>query len=453
MTDKDLSDPRAEQHLVGNLLFNPKFLPLIAQELKVENFTDLKARILFEEMLSLYASPERPHNPVELEAALAARGFDLGYLDELQGEVLPVGIEDLQSYVKRIENSAELRAVQRMLKESLLTISPEASADDVRGKILMALTDKKTESKWSDIGTVAERVDGQVTRWASGEVDEFVPSGFADLDKKLRLKNERLYLIAARPSMGKTSLGLQICYNAAKKISSGCTAFFSAEMSKDDLALRMACIHSSVSGEKVEQGKASADEMSRVRQALADMKRVPMHIDDDDSPTVRQMFYRLSLLNASSPVRLMVFDFMELGSEEKRSESEELRLSRLAQGLKSIAKTLHIPVIALSQLNRKVEDRNDKMPQLSDLRYSGMLEQVANVAILLWRYEYYAQRNGLKLSFSGEDEIYLQPGIAMIILAKNRDGRVGRFPMVFTEEFARFGDLASKERGESWWQK
>jgi replicative DNA helicase len=211
-------------------------------------------------------------------------------------------------------------------------------------------------------------------------------------------------------------------------------AIFSAEMSGTELTIRMASGMSGVNAHALRNGFGSTAEVARYREALHKIATTCIWMDDSSGPTTRTMLARLSELTQTTPVRMMLFDFVELSGDEGRSE--ENRVSAIHRSLKGIAKTLDIPVIGLSQLNRDVESRADKMPHLDDLRGSGMAEQIADKVVFIMRPEYYVERM-MPIDAPEEDK----KGIAYVSVAKNRTGPAGVAKMSFTKETTRFGDL------------
>lgn len=284
------------------------------------------------------------------------------------------------------------------------------------------------------------KASDKLDRWATGKPEGF-STGFKTLDWYVRPVDGELTLVAARPSMGKTSLAMQMVESMAKQIQDegeGCIAVFSAEMPGWSLYMRMASALCGVNVHKLRNGKGTNDEMHRMREAMNTLRSLPIWIDDNSGPTTEQMLEQLSRLHESTPVKGMMFDFVELGGDKGRNE--EQRIGQIAQNLKAIAKTLGIPVLALSQLNRRVEERANKMPGLADLRYSGMLEQVADAVVFLMRPEYYVER-GMQVDVPDEDK----EGIAYVQVAKNRNGPIGSVRLAFVKDRAKFGDLTRFE--------
>lgn len=287
------------------------------------------------------------------------------------------------------------------------------------------------------------RAQEKVDAWKQGKA-EGRSTGFRTLDSYCRLIPGELTLLAARPSQGKTALAMQIVENVARTLQhdrdDGCVAVFSAEMAGDALYHRMAAALAGVNLHKLRSGKGAPDEYATFEEAMARLRTVPIWIDDNTGPTTGQMLEQLSRLNETIPVRMMMFDFVELGGD--RAQKEDLRIGAIAHNLKAIAKTLQIPVMALSQLNRDVENRGNKMPQLSDLRYSGMLEQLADVVMFLMRPEYYAER-AQSIDVPQEDKA----GIAYIQYAKQRNGPVGLAKLAYVKDRVMFGELAKDPLG------
>ena len=283
------------------------------------------------------------------------------------------------------------------------------------------------------------KAEEKLARWETG-VPEGYSTGFTGLDKLFRLTNSDLTVIAARPSMGKTALGMQMVESLSKQVAvedePGCVAVFSAEMSGWSLFLRMASAACGVDTYKLSINQGLPGDAGKLRSAMQQLRELSIWIDDSTSPSTSEMLTQLYRLNESIPIRAMMFDFLELGAREQRQSNEEQRISAIAVNLKGIAKSIDIPVIALSQLSRGVEDRANKMPILSDLRYSGMIEQIADNIAFIMRPEYYAER-GMSVDAPAED----LKGVAYIQVAKHRNGPVGLAKLAFVKEAAKFGNL------------
>lgn len=284
----------------------------------------------------------------------------------------------------------------------------------------------------------------KLAQWEQG-IPEGLSTGFKSLDPYLMLEPDTYTIIAARPSMGKTALGMQIIRNVAQNLKrandNGVCTVFSAEMSGRQLAIRMAAEMCGVNSHSLRLGKGKPEDFVKVRLQMEEIESLPIWIDDGSAPSTKIMLQRLDELNKDMPVRCMLFDFVELGGDE--AGTEELRVASIHKSLKAIAKTLHIPVIGLCQVSRDVEKTTSKIPQMQHLRYSGMAEQVMDKGVTLMRPEYYIER-GETVS---DVPIGSEKGTSFANVIKFRDGPVGGVWMAYQKEFARFGDL-SRERVE-----
>lgn len=282
--------------------------------------------------------------------------------------------------------------------------------------------------------------DDRIAAWQAGKVEGF-STGFPTLDRNFRLVNAELTVIAAASSMGKTALAMQMCEAIARQIKAqgdtGCVAIFSAEMTGWHLVMRMAGAWAGISIHGARMGKLPPADYGRLRDAVREMRQLPIWIDDGSGPTTETMFARLDDLNKTNPVRAMMFDFMELGGN--KAQSEEQRVGGISMALKEIAKKLSIPVIALSQVNRNVEASASKVPNMSDLRYSSTIGHIADIAMFVMRPEYYIDR-GMECKVPDED----RQGVAYVNIAKNRHGPPTMEKLAFVKKLVKFGEL---ERG------
>ena len=279
-------------------------------------------------------------------------------------------------------------------------------------------------------------------------------TGLRDLDGKLGgLHNSDLLILAGRPSMGKTSLATNICYNAAKAhYNSGgdegaVVAFFSLEMSAEQLVGRVLAEATEISSEKLRRGDISDEEFAnRLVPQSAMLSELPLFIDDTPAISIAALRTRARRLKRSHGLGLIVVDYLQLMKGSGRSDSRVQEISEVTQGLKAVAKELDIPVIALSQLSRQVESRDDKRPQLSDLRESGSIEQDADVVMFVYREEYYEGRKepteGTPEHIEWQERMARVHNMAEVIIGKQRHGPIGNVRLQFQSEFTRFGDLA-----------
>jgi replicative DNA helicase len=273
-----------------------------------------------------------------------------------------------------------------------------------------------------------------------------VPTGFPVLDRLTTgLQKGDLVIVAARPSMGKTSWVMNVAQNAA--IEHGVpVAIFSLEMSKEQLVQRLLCSEGRVDAQKLRRGKLSPDEYGRLAQAAGHLNTAPLWIDDSPGITVLEMRAKARRLKSETDLGMLVIDYMQLMSSTGRAENRVQEVSQISRGLKALARELNIPVIALSQLSRAPEQRTgrDKRPILSDLRESGNLEQDADLVCFIYREDYYKNWDE---SVDEEERASLE-GIAELIVRKNRNGPIDTVQLAFQDKFASFQNLARTDRAE-----
>lgn len=297
-----------------------------------------------------------------------------------------------------------------------------------------------------DIAEKAYKTDGHVTG---------VTCGLQDLDKKLGgLHNSDLLILAGRPSMGKTALATNIAFNAARKFADSggeegaIVGFFSLEMSADQLATRILADQSGISGDAIRKGNIRQDDFRSFAEASQKLSQVPLFIDDTPALSIGAVRARARRLKRQHGLGMIVVDYLQLlqGNGSRQGiENRVLEVSEITRGLKAIAKELEIPVLALSQLSRQVEQREDKRPQLSDLRESGSIEQDADVVMFVYREEYYLSRAepevGTEKHLKWQERMESAHNVGECIIAKQRHGPIGIVKMHFDPNLTRFTDL------------
>jgi replicative DNA helicase len=441
----------AIDHLVGNLFFNLSAISLIAGRLHPDDMPDSPGKHVYAEMCRLYMDPDRRLSAGALEGALRSINFDFSYLGKLQSRIIPESTEALEEYADVIGNWSALQKFKaEMQRAALAADDDDASAEVLIPTVMRQLSDvgqRKTDTI-RHISDIMDEVIADLELWQSGAGVDGMKTGFDDLDRIYRMKPGELTLISARPSMGKSALAMALAESAARNYGDGCVIVFSAEMTDKSLGHRMAAGMASVNGQRLSMGIGDNEEYKLTIQAAKALKGLPIYMDDSSQISTEQMYYRTAMLNARHKVNLVIFDFVELGADEtKRNENEEQRISHIARGLKAIAKNLNVPVVALSQLNRDPEKRDDKLPSLADLRYSGMLEQIADVVMFIMRPEYYiSKKQSCFLDEAAGDPkpADLHPhakGVAYVIIAKQRNGATGRVNLQFTAKYTRFANL------------
>jgi len=292
-----------------------------------------------------------------------------------------------------------------------------------------------------------------------------ISTGLVDMDRMMGgLQSSDLVILAGRPGMGKTALATNIAFNIAKayapeklpdgttkRLDGGIVGFFSLEMSSEQLATRVIAEQSGVASYKIRRGEIREDEFNKIADAAREMERIPFYIDQTGGISIAQLTARARRLKRQKGLDILVVDYLQLLSgSAKKGENRVQELTEITTGLKALAKELAVPIIALSQLSRQVEQRDDKRPQLSDLRESGSIEQDADVVLFVYREEYYLKNKEPKL---GTDE-YLKwitemeqvHGRAEVIIGKQRHGPTGTVALQFEAEITRFTDLAQEDR-------
>ncbi|MBV6656508.1 MAG: replicative DNA helicase [Devosiaceae bacterium] len=287
-----------------------------------------------------------------------------------------------------------------------------------------------------------------------------LPSYFRNLDNRMGgLQKSDLIILAGRPAMGKTSLATNIAYNIAKNWrgglgpnnvmeteAGGIVGFFSLEMSSEQLATRILAEQSGVSSSRIRRGDIKPDEFEKVVMASQEMHSVPLYIDQTGGLTVGQLAARARRLKRQKGLDVLIVDYLQLlqGSSRRSSENRVQEITEITTGLKALAKELDVPILALSQLSRQVEAREDKRPQLSDLRESGSIEQDADVVLFVFREEYYLQskepKPGTEEHVAWVEEMERIHGLAEVIIGKQRHGPTGTAKLTFEAELTRFGD-------------
>ena len=291
-----------------------------------------------------------------------------------------------------------------------------------------------------------------------------VATGMDDLDHKLGgLQASDLVIIAGRPGMGKTALATNIAFNIARAyrgqtrpdgtmetLDGGIVGFFSLEMSSEQLATRIIAEQSGVPSYKIRRGDITENEFHQVTQAMIEMQAIPFYIDQTGGISIAQLTARARRLKRQRGLDVLVVDYLQLLSGSKsRQENRVQELTEITTGLKALAKELNVPILGLSQLSRQVEQRDDKRPQLSDLRESGSIEQDADVVMFVYREEYYLKnkepRPGTDEHMEWMGQMERAHGRAEVIIGKQRHGPTGMVELQFEAELTRFGNLARPE--------
>ena len=388
---------------------------------------------IFDAMLTL-SSESNPIDTVSVSNELKK----IKSLKSVGGIYYLTGLVDKVPTSARVETYAEIVKEKGMLRDLITTshaISKKAlDAGDSVGSILdeaeqsiFSLTEQKDTKIYKHIEPILSATVKRMEDIAANPGSTIgVPSGIIDLDKLTAgFQKGDLVIIAGRPSMGKTALALTIARNAAIENNSG-TAIFSLEMSSDQLGQRLLTSEARVDNSHVRRGSLPSGKWKNINIASGKLAQAPLYIDDTPALSILDLRSRARRLKRERNIEMIIVDYLQLMQGPQNSENRQNEISQITQSLKALAKELNIPVVALSQLSRAVEQRTKKEPQLSDLRESGAIEQDADVVIFLYRPSVYDK----------DDESV--KGMAYLIVAKQRNGPTGRVTASFIDTYARF---------------
>jgi len=440
---KPPSAPEIEASVLGAMMIEKEAVPKALEMLSAESFYVKAHKIIFEAMLSLFESDE-PIDTVTLYEELKKRG----HLEEAGGAVYLSKLSQNIPSAANIEYHAKI-ILEKQILRGLITSAHEIAKnayegssdafdilDDAERRIFEITESHLTKSYQGMDRAVREAMEYIETIHSSTHQKFSVPTGFYELDEILGgLQKSDLIIMAARPSMGKTALALSIARNAAieHKVPIG---IFSLEMATMQLIIRLICAEARINAHQVRTGKLPGSEAPKLSKTVHRLTDAPIYVDDSPSQTVLEIRAKARRLKAEKNIGMIIIDYLQLMTGPANAESREREISHISRSLKALAKELNIPVIALSQLNRAVESRSDKRPQLADLRESGSIEQDADVVMFLYRPEMY----GIE-KFSDADATTTE-NVAEIIVAKQRNGPTGSVKLAFVKEYARFENLA-----------
>ncbi|WP_095589343.1 replicative DNA helicase [Actibacterium ureilyticum] len=458
----------AEQQLLGAILTNNDVFDRVASIIKPDHFFDPVHRRIYE-----LAAGRIHKNALASPVTLKAFMEDDEGLKELGGPAYLVRLAGaaISSFAAR--DYAQMiydMAIRRELIELGHDIAGRAAKIDAESepkeqiveaeqKLYKLGEQGQTESGFqSFLSAVTDAVNVANAAYQRGGGMAGLSTGLVDLDKKLGgLHPSDLLILAGRPSMGKTSLATNIAFNVAKAykrgtrtdgsegaVDGGVVGFFSLEMSAEQLAGRILAEASEISSHKIRQGDMTEGEFRRFVEAAKQLEACPLFIDDTPALPISQLAARARRLKRTHGLDVLIIDYLQLcrGTAENRVNE----IAEISMGMKAIAKELNIPVIALSQLSRQVESRDDKRPQLSDLRESGSIEQDADVVLFVYRGEYYKEREkpdeaDLAAVEKWKEDMERLHGKAEVIVGKQRHGPIGTVELSFEAQFTRFGNL------------
>lgn len=478
-TSKLPQNIEAEQALLGAILANNKSFEKVSEFLKPQHFADPTHAKIFE-IISKLIMRGHVADVITLKNYFEQEGS----LSELGGHKYLVKLADSSSPLTNAEYYAQFIYDKYLRRELIATgfeIVNDASKEDIETDAIEQI--ENAEKKLFDLSNQGDSRGGFIdfsealTSSLSHIEEAFqkdgklsgLPTDLDALDNKTGgLNNSDLIIIAARPAMGKTALATNMAYNVADYMCHNNNipqrdkgvAFFSLEMSADQLASRILSTATQTSAHKMRTGELDNSEFNKIAAAVRDLETIPLYIDDTPGLNINSIRTRARRLKRNKGLGLIVIDYIQLivGTGSKKNEGNRVQeLSEISRGLKILAKELNIPVIALSQLNRGVEQREDKRPVMSDLRESGSIEQDADIVMFIYRENYYIQNEEPKQK-AGESPEHFQvrmeewevrkratANIAEVIIGKQRHGPTGTVQLYWNGEFAQFGNKAVDE--------
>ncbi|WP_339363688.1 replicative DNA helicase [Vallitalea maricola] len=428
----------AEQSVIGSMILDREAIATGSESLMPDDFYQPDLKVIFEAIIDLY-NKNKAVDLVTLENKLK----DEGVLDQIGGinylSKLAVAVPTsahIKNYAQIVKEKAVLRKLIKTSREIIdESYDGKNKLEDVltgaEEKIFNIMQDRRTEEFSSIKDLVVPTLNKIETIHKNQGKVTGIPTGFIDLDYKTAgLQPSDLILIAARPSMGKTAIALNMAQHAAIK-ENAATAIFSLEMSKEQLVNRLLCSEAMVDAQKVRTGDLEDEDWAKIASGSSVLSNAPIYIDDTPGITVSEMKAKCRKLKLEKGLDLILIDYLQLMSGNGKTESRQQEISEISRSLKALAREMEAPVVALSQLSRACESRADHRPMLSDLRESGAIEQDADVVMFLYRDEYYNPESEAKNQ--GE-----------LIIAKQRNGPTGTIHLVWMGQYTKFASMENK---------
>ncbi len=424
----------AEESVLGAMLLSEASITDVLDRIRSDDFYKPAHRKIFDSVVSLFGRGEAIDSVTVAEELRRS-----GQLEEIGGKpylfhlVNSVPAASNAGYYARIveETSLLRRLIEATQQAAAMAYDSGDDVDDIVDhveQLVFSVAEKRLGDNFKHIRDLLhEQLEHVEKLQERGASVTGVPTGFVDLDNLTSgLQPSNLVIVAARPSFGKTSLALNIAQQAATDFQVP-TAIFSLEMSRTELVQRLVCAEALVDVSKLRRGNLSDQDWSRLATAVGRLADAPIFIDDTESVTVLEIRAKARRLKQKSGLGLVIIDYLQLMQGPRRSENRQQEISEISRSLKILARELDVPVLAVSQLSRGVESRMDKRPMLSDLRESGAIEQDSDIVMFIYRDEVYNADSTDK-------------GTAEIIVAKHRNGPVGRLKLTFLENYTKFAN-------------
>jgi replicative DNA helicase len=425
----------AEQSVIGSMIMDKDAIVSASEVVTSTDFYEQQYSILFDTMLELY-NEGKPVDLVTLQARLREKDVppqvcSLEFIRDLVTSV-PTSA-NVRYYAQIVKDKAVLRRLIKVTEET----ANECYLDKEKLENILEKTEKQVfdivqnrgTKEFTDIKEVVLRSIDSIEAAAKNQGSVTgIATGFYDLDYKTAgFQPSDLILIAARPSMGKTAFVLNIAEYVALK-SNVSTAIFSLEMSQDQLVKRILAMNSRVDSQSIRTGNLTGEDWTSLMESARIIGNSNLYIDDTSAISISELRSKCRKLKLEKNLGLVIIDYLQLMTGSKKSESRQQEISEISRSLKSLAREISVPVVALSQLSRAVEQRPDKRPMLSDLRESGAIEQDADVVMFIYRDEYYNRDTE-------------EPGVTEIIIGKQRNGPVGTVKLAWQAQFTKFANL------------
>ena len=463
LENKQPSNLEAEQALLGSIMVNNDIIEEVSGLINPNIFYD-PAHVKIYEVIESLNSKGMIANPITLKNFFEKDNM----LSEVGGTEYLVKLTRFSSSVKQAIDYAKI-VHEMYLRRELVQISDKLSSDTINANAQEMNAENIIENTEKSLYDLAERgtfsqsylkfnhaldqtIEMATLAMQNDQGLVGVPTGLTDLDEKLGgLHKSDLIILAGRPSMGKTALATNIAYNAAQNIlkrqEKSSVAFFSLEMSSEQLSTRILSEQARIKSDDIRRGKVTEEEINRYIETSRNIYNLPLYIDETPAITIATLSNRARRIKRLFGLSLICVDYIQLmRSNSNKNDGRVQEISEITQGLKALAKELSVPVLALSQLSRAVEQRDEKIPQLADLRESGSIEQDADVVMFVYREAYYLERKQPKLGSIEHAEWQSKMndvnGLADIILGKQRHGPTGTIKVEFEGIYTKFKDLS-----------
>lgn len=434
----------AEQGVLGSMLLDRDAIARAIEGLRADDFYRDAHRVIFQAMVELFERGE-PVDLITVTNRLAANGK----LDDVGGATYVASLPNVVPTAANVDFYANIVLEKSMLRALISAGTHIAAmgydgADDVAAmidhaeKLVFGIASRRNVQDFEAIKEILKQSFEKIDRrYQEKGTITGVATGFSDLDMLTSgLQPADMVIVAARPSVGKTTFALNVAQHAALE-SKIPVAIFSLETSKEQLVQRVLCSEAQVDNSKLRTGFLADEDWRKLARAMGGLSEAPIFIDDSATLSIIEMRAKARKLKAEHGLGLIVIDYIQMIQSYKRAENRTQELSEIARGIKSLAKELDVPIIAISQLSRAVEALGQKRPMLSHLRESGEIEQVSDLVVFLYREDYYDQEKAQKEN---------KENICELIIAKHRNGPIGTVELYFHKEYSRFANLEKRRQ-------